>query len=121
MAEVYVQLSGDAVDSTRCVDGCVDINLDLNGAGEVVGVEVLGAVAVEVDGKRVQDADEGGQERSDPEKLIKSVAERLRDFRFEVGPITWSLLSAGQNRVHLTPEERHQIARAAVQALLEAR
>lgn len=53
-------------------------------------------------------------ERSE-ESLVSAVAEALRDFKFEVGPNTLEMLRVGQ-AVYLTPEERHQIAHAAVSA-----
>lgn len=48
--------------------------------------------------------------------LVDAVAEVLRDFKFEVGPITLEMLKVGQ-AVYLTPEERHQIAHAALNAV----
>lgn len=47
--------------------------------------------------------------------LVSAVAEGLRDFKFEVGPNTLEMLKVGQ-AVYLTPEERHQIAHAVVNA-----
>jgi hypothetical protein len=47
---------------------------------------------------------------------VELVAEALRDFKFQVGPITLEMLKVGQ-AVYLTPGERHQIARAAIAAM----
>src|SRR5687767_4838674 len=52
MPEVYVHLRDVEVDSAECLHSCVTVFRD--GAGGVVGFEILGAIGVEVDGKPVQ-------------------------------------------------------------------
>jgi hypothetical protein len=46
--EIYAKLRDDVVDSTECLHAPVSVDKD--GAGGLVGVEVLGAVEVTVDG-----------------------------------------------------------------------
>lgn len=74
---------------------------------------------------QVQDADEGGPERSDPQRLIEAVERRIRqDFRLRIGPNTRQLIVDGQESIQLSGSEAHCVAHAAaeaVQALLEER
>lgn len=107
---VYVTVSREQVHRTSCHSDNT-VNVDLDGNGVPVGVEVIGAIGLEVDGHPVNLPGSG----ADTEKLVAAVAEGLRDFKFEVGPNTLEMLKVGQ-AVYLTPEERHRLAHAAVNA-----
>jgi len=107
---VYVELSGRRVGYTvEEYDGA--LNVDMDDYDEPVGVEILDARKVTINGRQVHPPKAIG------EADIELVAEALRDFRLNLGPNTLGFIRNGQDSVALTGSERHQIAHAAVSAL----
>lgn len=56
-AQVYVLLRDVPIDRTECVNACISIDRDANGG--LVGVEVMGAIGVDVNGAAVSASGEG--------------------------------------------------------------
>lgn len=109
-ASVYVLLSGRQVSHTlEEYEG--SLNVDLDDYGEPVGVEILDARKVTINGRQVHPPQAIG------EADIELVAEALRDFRLRLGPNTVDRIRDGADSIPLSGRERHEVAHAALVAM----
>lgn len=114
---VYVQITNERVHQTSChSDNTVNVDLDRNGVP--VGVEVIGALSVTMDGEvcRCAPTPSAAPTQTD-EDLIDIVAEALRERPFHFGPNTRDSIVRGMDKVYLTGAERQDLACMALDAL----
>lgn len=102
MPDIYVRVSGESVARTSTHSGNT-LNVDLDRYGVPVGVEVLGALEVRVDGVvcRCAPTPSAAPAQTD-DALVSAIAESLQDFQVSAGGMLLSLTETERRRIGWT-------------------